>query len=204
MDREVYDLLYKLIIIGDSSVGKSNILTQYLNDKFDPNSKSTVGVEFGTKNVKIKNTKIKLQIWDTAGQERYRAITSAIYKGAKGALIVYDITNKNSFNNIDKWIADIKANGDKNVSIIIVGNKSDLNDKREVDKDEGIQKSETFKTAFMETSALTGDNVSQAFSKLVQQIFENKCSNSSEGDEPELDKGVNLSEKTEDQTSKCC
>jgi len=204
MDREVYDLLYKLIIIGDSSVGKSNILTQYLNDKFDPNSKSTVGVEFGTKNVKIKNTKIKLQIWDTAGQERYRAITSAYYKGAKGALIVYDITNKNSFNNIDKWIADIKANGDKNVSIIIVGNKSDLNDKREVDEDEGIQKSETFKTAFMETSALTGDNVSQAFSKLVQQIFENKCSNSSEGDEPELDKGVNLSEKTEDQTSKCC
>ena len=130
MEKESYDLLFKLILIGDSCVGKSNILLKYLKNEFDPNSRATVGVEFGTKNIIINNKKIKIQIWDTAGQERYRSITSAYYKGAKGALIVYDITRKCTFDNIDKWISDLKLNGDKNICIVILGNKSDLDDKR--------------------------------------------------------------------------
>ena len=142
MEKEPYDLLFKLILIGDSSVGKSNILLKYLKGEFDKNSKATVGVEFGTKNIMINNKKIKIQIWDTAGQERYRSITSAYYKGAKGALIVYDITRKNTFDNIDKWISDLKLNGDKNICILIVGNKSDLNEQREVDEELGKKKAE--------------------------------------------------------------
>ena len=153
MDKDSYEFLFKLILIGDSSVGKSNILLQYLKGQFDPNSKATVGVEFGTKNIEINNKKIKIQIWDTAGQERYRSITSAYYRGAKGAFIVYDITRKTTFDNIDRWVADLKANGDDNISIVLIGNKLDLEDKREVQKDEGVKKSEEFKTAFMETSA---------------------------------------------------
>ena len=104
MENKEYDLLFKLILIGDSYVGKSNILLKYLKNQFNENSKTTIGVEFGTKNIIINNKRIKIQIWDTAGQERYRSITSAYYKGAKGALIVYDITRKNTFDNIDKWI----------------------------------------------------------------------------------------------------
>ena len=153
MEKDNYDFLFKMILIGDSSVGKSNILLKYLKNEFDQSSKATVGVEFGTKTVEMNDKKIKIQIWDTAGQERYRSITSAYYKGAKGAFIVYDITRRNTFDNIDKWISDLKTNGDNNISIMLIGNKSDLNDKREVETNEGIKKSEETKIAFMETSA---------------------------------------------------
>ena len=207
MDKESYDFLFKLILIGDSSVGKSNILLKYLKGQFDPNSKATVGVEFGTKNVEIKNKKIKIQIWDTAGQERYRSITSAYYKGAKGAFIVYDITRKNTFDNIDKWISDLKTNGDENLAIVLIGNKSDLEERREIQKDEGIKKSEEYKTAFMETSALNGDNIDKAFDELINQIYQNNSSIIEEEKEVEIDKGVNLNdEKKENNESnkKCC
>ena len=205
MDKESYEFLFKLILIGDSSVGKSNILLQYLKGRFDANSKATVGVEFGTKNIEINNKKIKIQIWDTAGQERYRSITSAYYRGAKGAFIVYDITRKETFDNIDKWVADLKNNGDDNISIVLIGNKSDLDERREVSKEEGVQKSEEFKTAFMETSALNGDNIDKAFDELIEQIYQNNCSMIDDGDKVELEeKGVNLNEEKEDNKNKCC
>ena len=194
MKKESYDLLFKLILIGDSCVGKSNILSKYLKNEFDPNSRATVGVEFGTKNILINNKKIKIQIWDTAGQERYRSITSAYYKGAKGALIVYDITRRTSFDNIDKWISDLKLNGDKNICIIILGNKSDLADKREVTKEEGIKKSEMFKTAFLETSALNGDNIGKAFEEIIGQITQNNKNFFEDNDKKDMDKGINLNE----------
>ena len=209
MDKESYDFLFKLILIGDSSVGKSNILLKYLKGEFDPNSKATVGVEFGTKNIEIKNKKVKIQIWDTAGQERYRSITSAYYKGAKGAFIVYDITRKNTFDNIDKWISDLKTNGDKNIAIVLIGNKSDLEDKREVSNEDGIKKSEEFKIAFMETSALNGDNLNNAFDELLEQIYQNNCANVEQEKEVEIDKGVNLNEENNEnnennEKKKCC
>ena len=172
MSKE-YDYIMKLILIGDASVGKTNILNKYLKNEFDPNSKSTLGVELGTKNVKIDNKIIKVQIWDTAGQERYKAITSTYYKGAKGAIIVYDITRKLTFDNIDKWIADLKINGDENIMIFLVGNKSDLNNNREVSKDEGINKSEKYNVPFLETSALQGDNIDRVFEELIQTVYVN-------------------------------
>ena len=204
MEKESYDLLFKLILIGDSCVGKSNILLKYLKNEFDPNSRATVGVEFGTKNIFLNNKKIKIQIWDTAGEERYRSITSAYYKGAKGALIVYDITKKSSFNNIDKWISDLKLNGDKNICIIILGNKSDLEDKREVNKEEGIKKSEMYKTAFLETSALNGDNINKAFDELIEQIIQNNQNFFGENSKKEIDKGVSLNDSKSDDKKKCC
>ena len=195
MENKEYDLLFKLILIGDSCVGKSNILLKYLKNQFNENSKTTIGVEFGTKNIIINNKRIKIQIWDTAGQERYRSITSAYYKGAKGALIVYDITRKNTFDNIDKWITDLKLNGDKNICIIILGNKSDLIDKREINKNDGIKKAEMYKTAFLETSALNGDNISKAFDELIEQIVINNKNIFQDDNKNEIDKGVNLNDE---------
>ena len=203
MENKEYDLLFKLILIGDSYVGKSNILLKYLKNQFNENSKTTVGVEFGTKNIIINNKRIKIQIWDTAGQERYRSITSAYYKGAKGALIVYDITRKNTFDNIDKWITDLKLNGDKNICIIILGNKSDLIDKREINKNDGIKKAEMYKTAFLETSALNGDNISKAFDELIEQIVINNKNIFQDDNENEIDKGVNLNDE-KNNNKKCC
>ena len=154
-----YDVIFKIVLIGDTSVGKTNILSKYLNDEFDPDSKATVGVEFGTKNFNIDNNIVKVQIWDTAGQERYRSITNAYYKGAKGCILVYDITNKTTFDNIDKWLSELKGNGDENMSIILLGNKSDLESDREVSLEEGKEKSKFYNLAFMETSALNGNTV---------------------------------------------
>ena len=153
MSLEDYDFLMKLILIGDSAVGKSNILSKYLKYYFDPDSIATVGFEFGTKNIEIEGKKIKLQIWDTAGEERYKSITSSYYKGTKGAFIVYDITRKITFDYIDKWIENLKNNGDENIMIYLIGNKSDLNDMREVHKEEAMSKAHNFNIAFMETSA---------------------------------------------------
>ena len=205
MEKEKYDLLFKLILIGDSSVGKSNILSKYLKNEFDENSRATVGVEFGTKNILINGKKIKIQIWDTAGEERYRSITSAYYKGAKGAFIVYDITRKTTFDNIDKWISDLKLNGDKNICIIILGNKSDLIEQRQVQEKDGMKKAEMFKTAFLETSALNGDNIAKAFDELIEQIYQNNKSFFENDNKKEIDKGVNINDnKNNKEKSKCC
>jgi small GTP-binding protein len=169
--KDEYNMIFKVILIGDSGVGKSNILTRYLNNEFNHNTKTTVGVEFGSKKNKIENYSIKTQIWDTAGQERYKSITNAYYKGSKGAVVVYDITNKKSFENVDKWISDLKTHSSKDVSVIIVGNKLDLEAKRQVTMDDGQNKAKIHNAAFMETSALTCENIDNAFDILINEIF---------------------------------
>lgn len=208
-----YDFLMKLILVGDSGVGKTNILSKYLKNDFDPDSKATVGVEFGTKNIEIDNKRIKVQIWDTAGQERYKSITSTYYKGAKGAFIVYDITRKSTFDNIDKWIGDLKNNGDENMIVYLVGNKSDLNDMREVRKDEAMTKSEKFNIAFSETSALYGDNIHKIFQDLMEKVYINFYRNVKTNREKEINKGVDLNEESNEKNNnqnnqeserKCC
>ena len=152
-------------------MGKTNILSKYLTDEFDAKSKATVGVEFGVKNFKIENNIVKVQIWDTAGEERYRSITNAYYKGAKGSLLVYDITNKKSFENVEKWISDLKANADEDISMILLGNKTDLEDKRVVSTEEGKNKAEFYNLTFMETSALNGNNIQEAFNELIMDVY---------------------------------
>ena len=139
-----YDMIFKILLIGDSYVGKTNMLSRYLKNEFFPNSKATVGVEFGSKRFEIEEYVIKAQIWDTAGQERYKAITNAYYKGAKGALLVYDITRKETFESVDKWIPDLKKNGDEQVTIMLIGNKCDLESQRQVSREAGENKAKEF------------------------------------------------------------
>ena len=172
MEDEEYSLIFKMILIGDSGVGKTNILSRYINNTFLETTKSTVGVELGTKIEEYNNTKIKIQIWDTAGQERYKSITKTYYKGAKGAFIVYDISKKDSFKNIDKWIKDLKEYGEEDAIILIIGNKCDLEDKREVTIEEVKKKAEIYKMVYCETSALNSKNINYAFQTLIKLVAE--------------------------------
>jgi len=127
-----YDYLFKIVLIGDSGVGKSNLLSRFTRNEFCLESKSTIGVEFATRSVQIDGKTVKAQIWDTAGQERYRAITSAYYRGAVGALLVYDITNIESFNSSKKWLSELRDHADSNIVVLLAANKSDLDHLRVV------------------------------------------------------------------------
>ena len=208
MEKKDYNYLFKILILGDSFVGKTNMLKRFLNNEFDMNTKETVGVEFGSKNFIFgENDIIKAQIWDTAGQERYRSVTKAYYKGAKGALLVYDITRKSTFENIDNWLIDLRTNADKDILIVLIGNKSDLLDNREVSSEDAQTKAEQYNIAFMETSAKSGDNISKAFTELVEQIYKTNISNlqSDVQIKDNNEDGVNLN-KEEKKTKKnsCC
>ena len=170
MDDEEYTMIFKIILIGDSGVGKTNLLSRYINDTYSDTTKSTVGVELACKILEINSTKVKIQIWDTAGQERYKSITKSYFKGAKGALIVYDISIKQSFNNVDKWIDDLKEFGEDCTCILLVGNKCDLDNIRQVSMDEVRKKAEQYNVGFCETSAKTGKDVDVAFQRLIEEI----------------------------------
>jgi Ras-related protein Rab-11A len=208
-DKKDYNYLFKVLILGDSFVGKTNMLKRFLNDEFDMNTKETVGVEFGSKNFILgeKEDIVKAQIWDTAGQERYRSVTKAYYKGAKGALLVYDITRKATFDNIDNWLIDLRTNADKDILILLIGNKSDLIDTREISEEEARTKAEQYNIAFLETSAKTGDNINKAFSQLIEEVYKANISLLQSNIEIEENNGdgINLVEK-KDQTKKngCC
>ena len=143
-ENDDYDMIFKVVLIGDSGVGKTNLLSRYLKNEFSFESKTTVGVELGAKRLEIEGVKIKAQIWDTAGQERFRSITNAYYKGSKGALLVYDVTRRDTFDNINKWVPELKQSGDKDVTIVLVGNKSDLETERQVSTEEGSKKAELY------------------------------------------------------------
>ena len=205
-----YDYLFKLIIIGDSYVGKTNIMSQYIKKEFNENSKSTIGVEFGNKIIKIDDKIIKAQIWDTAGQERYKSITSAYYKGAKGAFIVYDITSKVTFNSVDKWIQDLNLYGDKNLTLLLIGNKSDLEEKRQIKKDVGEEKAKSFGLGFIETSACTGENIDKAFDILLKEVcnkYHVEISNNEELENVNKGKNIEIEKEEENNTVKkksCC
>ena len=173
-DEDNYEMMFKVVLVGDSFVGKTNIMSKYLKDEFHEDSKATVGVEFGSKQFTIEGHSIKAQIWDTAGQERYKAITSAYYKGAKGAFVVYDITRKTSFESIDRWVNDLTAAADKKITIVVIGNKCDLEDQRQITKEQGEEKSAKLEVAFLETSALSGENLDKAFELMMNEIYK-KC-----------------------------
>ncbi|KAI8060464.1 GTP-binding protein [Gongronella butleri] len=169
-----YDYLFKLVLIGDSGVGKSNLLSRFTTNEFNLESKSTIGVEFATKNIEIDNHTIKAQIWDTSGQERYRAITGAYYRGAVGALLVYDITRQTSFQNVTHWLKELREHADPNIVIMLVGNKVDLSEtNRAVTTEEGGALAEQEGFLFMETSALDATNVENAFATVFNTIYSN-------------------------------
>ncbi|CAI5498783.1 unnamed protein product [Closterium sp. Naga37s-1] len=153
----------KLLLIGDSAVGKSSLLLWFAEDSFSHTFISTIGVDFKTRTIDIDGEQVKLSIWDTAGQERFRTITAAYYRGANGIVLVYDITSESSFNNIRGWIRNIEEHASESVCKILVGNKADMEDRRVVTKDQGQQLANEFKINFFETSAKADINVEEAF-----------------------------------------
>jgi len=166
-----YDYLFKVVLIGDSGVGKSNLLSRFTRNEFNLESKSTIGVEFATRSINVDGKTVKAQIWDTAGQERYRAITSAYYRGAVGALLVYDIAKHATYVNVQRWLKELRDHADSNIVIMLVGNKSDLKHLRAVPTEEAKNFSTENGLSFIETSALDASNVEAAFQNILTEIY---------------------------------
>jgi len=171
MTDSTYDYLFKVVLIGDSGVGKSNLLSRFTRNEFHQDSKSTIGVEFATRSIDVDGKRVKSQIWDTAGQERYRAITSAYYRGAVGALLVYDIAKHATYVNVTRWLKELRDHADSNIVIMLVGNKADLRHLRAVPTEEAKAFAAENGLSFIETSALDASNVELAFQNILTDIY---------------------------------
>ncbi|XP_057982472.1 ras-related protein RABA4d [Malania oleifera] len=165
------DYVFKIVLIGDSAVGKSQLLARFARNEFNVDSKATIGVEFQTKTLAVDQKTVKAQIWDTAGQERYRAVTSAYYRGAVGAMLVYDLTKRQSFDHMARWLEELRGHADKNIVIMLVGNKSDLGSLRAVPMEDAEEFAQRENLFFMETSALEATNVETAFLTVLTNIY---------------------------------
>eukprot|EP01138_Halocafeteria_seosinensis_P006565 gb/GECG01006711.1/.p1 GENE.gb/GECG01006711.1/~~gb/GECG01006711.1/.p1 ORF type:complete len:212 (+),score=22.95 gb/GECG01006711.1/:1-636(+) len=166
-----YAYLFKYIIIGDTGVGKSCLLLQFTDNRFQPVHDLTIGVEFGARTVKVDDKEVKLQIWDTAGQESFRSITRSYYRGAAGALLVYDISRRETFNNLTRWLEEARQNGNRNMVVMLIGNKSDLDHRRQVSYQEGEEFARNNNLLFSETSAKVNENVHKVFKDTAAQIL---------------------------------
>jgi len=176
-----YDYLIKLLLIGDSGVGKSCLLLRFSDDSFTPSFITTIGIDFKIRTIELEGKRIKLQIWDTAGQERFRTITTAYYRGAMGILLVYDVTDEKSFNNIRNWIRNIEQHATESVNKILIGNKCDMVEKKVVDSARGKALADEYAIKFLETSAKNSINVEEAFITLAKDIKKRLIDNQQEG-----------------------
>ncbi|KAJ1799884.1 ras GTPase [Coemansia sp. RSA 2399] len=167
-----YDYLFKLLLIGDSGVGKSCLLLRFADDTYTESYISTIGVDFKIRTIELDGKTVKLQIWDTAGQERFRTITSSYYRGAHGIIVVYDVTDGETFSNVKQWLQEIDRYASEGVNKLLVGNKSDLEDKRKVDVTEAKDFADSLNISFLETSAKDSTNVEKAFMTMAGQIKE--------------------------------
>ena len=165
-----YDYIFKIVIIGDSGVGKSCMLLRFADNEFTDSYISTIGVDFKIKTLNVEGTNVKLQIWDTAGQDRFRTITSSYYRHAQGIIIAYDITDRQSFSNVQKWLEEITRYATEDVAKLIVGNKCDLESERVVKFEDGKQMANSFDIPFIETSAKSSTNVINAFMEMATTI----------------------------------
>ena len=187
--------LYKILLLGDSTVGKTCFLLRYTDDTFLDVHMATIGLDYRLKTMILNDQKIvKVQLWDTAGQDKFRAITRNYYKGAKGIILIYDVTNIKSYENIKKWINEIKEEISENVTIVLIGNKIDNENQRKISREEGEKLANDYNVTFFETSAKTGQGINESVFYLVQKIVEN---------DPELKKrGKNL--KIKNKKKSCC
>ncbi|XP_065062060.1 ras-related protein Rab-10-like [Rhopilema esculentum] len=180
MAKKAYDYLFKLLLIGDSGVGKTCLLFRFSDDAFNTTFISTIGIDFKIKTVEVDGKKVKLQIWDTAGQERFHTITTSYYRGAMGIMLVYEITDEKSFDNIAKWLRNIDEHASEGVERMILGNKCDMENKRMVSKTRGENIAREHNIKFFETSAKDNINVEHAFMELTQDILRKQLSDSSD------------------------
>lgn len=185
---KAFDKSMKLLMVGDSGVGKSCLLLRFVDDKFNPSFITTIGIDFKIKTIDQDGRKIKLQIWDTAGQERFKTITSSYYRGAHGIIIVYDVTDQESFDNVNQWLQEIDRYGTSNVQKLLVGNKCDLTDKKVVDYAVAKEFADSRGLKLLETSAAESTNVEQAFILMSKQIKEQMANS-----QPEVNNKPNVS-----------
>jgi len=161
---------YKLVFLGDESVGKTSIITRFMYDHFDDTYQATIGIDFLSKTMYLEDRVTRLQLWDTAGQERFRSLIPSYIRDSSVAMIVYDITNQNSFKSISKWVEDVREERGNDVVIMLVGNKSDLQDQRQITTTQGEEKSKELSVMFMETSAKSGENIKQLFRTVATNL----------------------------------
>ncbi len=170
--EQQYDCLFKILLVGNSSVGKSSLFLRFVDDIWNDVFVPTIGVDFKIKTLKINEKNVKLQIWDTAGQERFRTIISSYYRGAQGILLVFDVTEKESFESLNNWLIEIEKNANKNVVKILIGNKCDLEDKRVISYSQAKDFADSNGLNYVETSAKTNNNVTEAFSEIGKELME--------------------------------
>ncbi|CAD8080853.1 unnamed protein product [Paramecium sonneborni] len=168
--QQEYDYLFKILLIGNSAVGKSSLLLRFADNVFNESFLPTIGVDFKIRTFDLNGKTVKLQIWDTAGQERFKTITNSYYKGAHGIILVYDVTDKQSFKDVENWLAEVEKYANENVVRVLVGNKVDLESKREVTFEEGKELADSLNIRFIETSAKNSSNVEKAFITLANEI----------------------------------
>ena len=166
-----YDHLFKILLIGNSAVGKSSLILQFVENSWNEIFVPTIGVDFKIKTLNIDDKRVKLQIWDTAGQERFKNITAAYYRGALGVMLVYDITDVETFKALNSWLIEIEKNANKNVVKLLVGNKIDLEEQRKITYQQGSEFAESYGMSFIETSVKNNANVNEAFEKLGREIM---------------------------------
>ena len=207
---EDYDYLYKIVLVGEAAVGKTHLLSRYIKGTLPKNPTSTIGVEFATRTVPLETGgTVKAQIWDTAGQERYRAITSAHYRRAVGALLVYDVTNEKSFQAVKRWMEELRDHAEPDIVIMLVGNKIDLCDRnpevRKISREVGEKFAKDHGLMFEETSAITVVKVKEAFETLLQNIYNVKAqSGAGMGKESAINRLVSNLNASKSQKNTCC
>ena len=173
MEESDFDFTIKLLIVGDTCVGKTNFISVFMGNTFSENYMTTSGIDLKTTKIEIRNKKIRIQLWDTAGQEKYRAITKTLFLKVQGILILYDITKESSFNHLKDWIKSIREECGSQIQLLIVGNKSDLNESRIIEKEKALAYAEEEKIKYIETSSKTGENIQKAISLLCEKIIDN-------------------------------
>jgi len=198
-----YDYLFKLLVIGDSGVGKSCLLLRFADDVYSETYISTIGVDFKIRTMEIGGKTVKLQIWDTAGQEKFRTITSTYYRGAHGIAIVYDVTDQASFNHLSMWLQEIERSAKDNVSKVIIGNKSDMTSKRIVDTNSAKDFADKLGIPFLETSAKNSTNVEQAFLTMATDI-KNRMDASGGNNDPKQPAKLGISKPVKVESGTCC
>ena len=203
MAEDEYDYIFKVLLIGNSDVGKSSLILRYVdqiwNDVFVP----TIGVDFKVKSIEVDKKLVKMQIWDTAGQERFRNVISSYFKGAHGILLIYDITSRDSFKELENWLGEVERHASSQVLKILIGNKSDLEEKREIQKDEGEAFAMRNGMQFIETSAKNNTNVSEAFEALAKiMVYSSNKRNAIKNEKKNIkvEKGADLNVKKKN----CC